>query len=271
MLAVLAAAGCSRSGGGSYVAKVGSSTLTRADLERLRAAAQDSTPDAQRLVNEWVMAELLYREAERRGLSESDEVAERTRQAHRRLAVAALLEQEIYADTGAVTEEAIRDFYERNAAAFTLREEVVNLSYVAFSDRDAANAFRGRVLGGRPWASVLESLGADSSGRGGLLEVADHQYFTRSRLYPPELWKLALTLPRGDVSFVLKSGAVFYVLCVHGVQRQGAVPDLAFVHNDVRDRLLIRQRRMKYERLLDDLRLKTGVEVRLENAGKDRE
>jgi len=269
--ALLAAAGCSRSGGGPYVAKVGSSTLTGEDVARMRAAASDSTLDPRRYVNDWVVTELLYHEAERRGIAGSAEVLEQAEQARRRLAVAALLQELIYQDSSGVTGDTVEAFYRRHRAAFTLREDVVQISYALFAGREAANAFRSRILGGTRWEEAMERLKADTTNRSGVLQVADRQYFTRGRLYPTELWKLALTLPRGDVSFVLKTGAGFYVMTVHSVQRQGQVPDLGYVRDDVRNRLLIEHRRMLYQKLLDELRLKTSVEIRLENAGMGNE
>ena len=253
------------------MAKVGDATLTRDQIARMHRGGPDSTLDPRRYVNEWVVTELLYREAERRGIAGSDEVNEQAEQARRRLAVAALLQQEIYSDTTGVTDSAVAAFYRQNSASFVQGEEAVNLSYAAFSDRDAANAFRSRVLGGTRWETAVEQLRSDTTGRSALVQLADHQYFTRGRLYPQELWKLATTLPRGDVSFVLKTDAGYYVLTVHSIVRQGSVPDLGYVRDDIRNRLLIEHRRERYEKLLDQLRLKTDVDVRMENAGRPSE
>ncbi len=270
-VALLTAAGCSRSGGGSYVAKVGNATLTRDQIAGMHRAGPDSALDPRRYVNDWVVTELLYREAERRGIAGSEEVKEQAEQARRHLAVAALLQQEIYSDTAGVTDSTIEAFYRQNSASFVLGEEVVNISYAAFSDRDAANAFRSRVLGGTRWETAVDEARSDTTGRSGLVQLADRQYFTRGRLYPPELWKLATTLPRGDASFVLKTNAGYYVLTVHSVARQGSIPDLGYVRDDIRNRLLIQHRRERYEKLLDELRLKTEVDVRMESAGRPNE
>jgi len=266
LAATLGASGCSRSGGGPYVAKVGDAILTREEIAHTRSGISDSAQDPRRYVNDWVVTELLFREAERRGIAESNEVREQAELARRRLAVAALLEREIYSDTSGVADSAIESFYRQNSAAFTLREEVMNISYIAFADRDEANAFRSGVLRGTRWEEAVKAIQTDSANHGGLLQLADRQYFTRGRLYPPELWKLALTLPRGDVSFVLKTDEGFYVLVVHSLQRPGIIPDLGYVRNDVRNRLLIEHRREHYEKFLEELRQKTYVDIRLENA-----
>lgn len=63
-----------------------------------------------------------------------------------------------------VTEEQVRDYYERNIAAFTVSAEA-NVTQVEFGDSAAATAFRTAVLGG---ADLSEAAAANGG------EVADH-------------------------------------------------------------------------------------------------
>jgi hypothetical protein len=255
------AAGCQRNTGGTYVAKVGNSTLTKADIDRVRAQSRDSILDAHRYIDEWVITELLFQEAERRGIANDEEVRREAEQARRHFAVAALLQREIYDDTTGAGDDAIQAYYDQHKAGFTLREDVVDMSYAGFSERDSANAFRTQLLRGMPWDQAVAHYRDDSTGHSVLFQSATRQYFTRGRTYPPELWKLATTIPRGDVSFVMKVDKAFYVLVTNAVMRQGTVPDLDYVRNDVRDRLLIEHRREEYEKLIADLRSRSTVDV----------
>ena len=255
---LLATPGCKRTSGNTYVARVGNATLTR---ETINAMQGDSTLNPQVFINNWIISELLFQESERTGIAGSEDVLRGTEEARRRLAVAALLQQIIYSDTSGVTDQAVEEFYQKNGPAFVLREDVASLSYALFAERDAANAFRSRVISGSGWSDALAKLQEDTTGHGGLLRTASHQYFTRGRLYQPELWKLATTLPRNEISFVVKTDNGFCVLTVHGIQRQGQVPELAYVRNEVRDRLLIELRRQRYDRLIDDLRAKATVDI----------
>ncbi|MGA9120129.1 MAG: peptidylprolyl isomerase [Bacteroidota bacterium] len=259
--AAFLAGGCEHYKGGTYVAKVGNTTLTKADIERVRAQSRDSVLDAHRYIDEWVITELLFQEAERRGIANDEEVRREAEQARRHFAVAALLQREIYDDTTGAGEAAIEAYYQLHKAGFTLREDVVNMSFAAFSDRDAANAFRTQILRGTTWEEAIARYRDDSTGHRTLFQSAYQQYFTRGRTYPPELWKLATTIPRGDVSFVLKVDKAFYVLITHSMMRPGTVPDLGYVRNDVRDRLLIEHRREEYEKLISDLRTRANVDV----------
>ncbi len=263
---VVLAAGCQRYSGGSYVAKVGSSTLTKADIEHVRSLSRDSILDTRRYVDEWVITELLFQEAERRGIANDEEVRRQAEEARRHFAVAALLQKEIYDDTSGVTDDSIESYYERNKVGFTLREDVVNMSFAAFTDREGANAFRTQLLHGTSWDEAVASFQKDTSGHGTLYQSAERQYFTRGRTYPQELWKLATTMPKGDVSFVVKVENSYYVLVTNAVMRQGTIPEIGYVRNDVRDRLLIERRREHYERLIASLRSRANVDVGPGNA-----
>jgi hypothetical protein len=262
--AVLLLPGCVREQKpGPYVARVDQSYLTEDEL----AASRDSTGDIRQgnreFIGNWVTTELLYQEAARRHLADTPELRRQIENTRKHLAIAALLEAEVYgADSGAVTEDAIASLYNAGGEAFRLREDVMNLSFALFGDRDAANTFRSRVLGGIQWESAIQQIQRDSLLTGQLIQVAGRQYFTHSILYPEELWKLAHTLSPGDISFVLKTDAGYYVVMAHGMRKQGEMPELNYIRNEIRERLLIEQRRIAYEKFLARLRSQHTVEVR---------
>lgn len=266
--ALLLPAGCSKPvGKKAVVARVDNAELTEADLNVVRASGADPLMPPREYINDWVVTELLYLEAAKRGLADSDELKRQLESVRKRLAVAALLQKEIYSgDSASVTDDAIAERFRSFAEDFALREDVVNASYATFNDRDVANAFRSEVLRGLQWHDAVTRMESDSVHRSHLLRTADHQYFTRATLYPEELWKLARTLGKEEVSFVIKTAGGYSVLKLHWLKRQGEVPDLDYVRNDIRDRLLIEQRRARYEQLIATLRARHAVEVHLDHA-----
>lgn len=241
------------------MARVGESVLTPDDL----TALSDSLPaDAVRdYVASWVSSELLYQEAVRRGLADTDRLREQLADLRRRLAVEALLDEVFAAgDTAAINDDAVAAVYASGGPAFLLREDVANLSFVLFAERDPANVFRARILRGAAWEEAVTAALQDTTPANRLLQVATRQYFTRTNLYPEELWKLARTLPKNEASFVVRTPAGYYVMAVHSLKQQGEMPDLEYCAEEIRDRLRIEQRRREYERLLASLRGTTPVE-----------
>ena len=264
-VAALVLAGCSGERGQKpFVARVGTSELMEDDLVRDSAAGR--TIPIQEAVNEWIINELLYQEATRRGLTTTDEYRRQVDAVKRRLAVVALLDEELYApaDTALVNDAAIMQAFAATGAEYTLHEDVVLASYALFADREIANTFRTALLRGTSWNEALQKIQADQKAAPLLLQAATRQYFTQQTLYPQELWKLTRSLGKDEVSFVLKVNEGFYVVKVYGLKRQGDVPDLDYVRNDVRQRLLLEERRARYDRLVADLRARHGVEVRMD-------
>jgi peptidyl-prolyl cis-trans isomerase C len=250
-------AGCSREGPSpAYVARVGSVELREDDLAGPADSLARARGKSMAYVNEWVVSELLYQEAQRRGMADSDELRKQLEATRKRLAVEALLEKEVYG-AGEVSDEEVSASFKKNVASFTLREDVARVSYALFSDRDPANQFRAVILRGSSWEDAIAGSQRE------LRAVARGQYFTQATLFPDELWKLARTLPKEEVSYVVKTSAGYYVLTVHSLRHVGETPEFEYVRNEVRDRLLIERRRARYEQLVSDLRTRHKVEVNL--------
>lgn len=247
------------------VARVGESVLMPEALAAVHDSLWHSRGAVREYVSAWVSSELLYQEAIRRGLADSEELQRQVEIIRRRLAVQALLDRVFAdADTGGVSDDAVAAVYASGGPAFLLREDAANLSYALFAEREPATVFRSRILRGASWQEAVASAQQDTLSRGQLLQVATRQYFTRTNLYPEELWKLARTLSRDEISFVVKTDAGYYVLAVHSFKQLGEMPDLEYIKDEIRDRLLIEQRRLSYDRLLGELRGKTPVEMHLE-------
>jgi hypothetical protein len=81
-------------------------------------------------------------------------------------------------------------------------------------------------------------------------------------LFPEELWKLARTLPREEVSFPLKTDLGYTILRVHEIHRQGDIPPLTYIRKEVQERLLMDARRWRYDEFVGTLRERHSVDVR---------
>lgn len=265
-LLLVLAGGCDGSGDRSaYVARVGNAVLTETDLAVSRDSLGEVAARSREYVNSWIVTEMLYQEAERRGLTDSDGFQKQLEETRKRLAVAALLEAEVYGpiDSNAVTDETIRLFYDSSGTAFALREDVVQVSYVVFQNREAANAFRSRVLRGQSWEDARRDVLVDAAQKPLVLHTAEQVYRTRAMFFPEELWRLARSLQREEISFPLRTNDGYYVLRLHQSMRQGEIPPLDYARDEVRAHLLMDLRRLRYEEFLTTLRGRHRVDVRV--------
>lgn len=267
-LFALLMAGCGKERTGSgFVARVNQSYLTKEEIEKAHDSLASTRTMMRAYVDTWVTNEVLYQEAQRRGFGNSEELQHQLEETRKRLAISALLEAEVYNEQPEqVGEEEIAATLKTRGGEFLLREDLVQVSFALFSDRDAANGFRTMILRGSSWNDAVLQMHEDSLFKRQILQVADHEYFTKSTLYPEELWKLSRNLPKEEVSFVVKTDFGYYVLIVHNTKKQGELPDLAYVHNEILERILLERRKAKYERMLAGLREKYSIEVRLSGA-----
>lgn len=256
-----------------YVARVDRTELSEQDLRR---NLDDDAGNLQRrrdFINEWILTEMLYQEAVKKGKADTEEARRQMELIRKRMAIAALLEEAVYAavDTTEISDQAVASFLQHAGDDFLLREDVVHVSLAVFSTREGANAFRALLLDGTTWDSALSLTRSDTA----LSPQPDHvetgRYHTRATLYPEDLWKLAITLRPGEPSFPAKIADGFAVVLTHGLKRQGEAPDFDYVRDEVRSRMLIDLRRQEYDRYLQTLRARYSVDVRAELPDTTRE
>lgn len=247
-----------------YVARVGNVRLSQDELSKSGAARAEHL--SRQYVSNWVTNELLYQEARRNGFTEADDVLRQIEEAKHQLVINAYLQKNVYANEPPdINEEALSQEFKEHRDAYRLHEDVAKMSFAVFEERDAANAFRLKILRGKSWSDAVQEIQSDPETKQQLLRVATQEYFTQSMLYPEELWKIARTLSKEDISYVVKTNAGYCVVFVHATMKQGEVPDFEYAKNEITERLIIERRKLQYEELLATLRTKYDVDVRLDS------
>ena len=258
--------GCNRNNSSQQpVARIDDRTLTVEDVKaRLDSSRGVTAAQMAEYARRWINDEILYREAIRRGLDNSETVRAQVEDARRQLAINALLQEEIYSDKlQQSTVEEVSQYFSAHSKEFTLPADVALVSYVLFRDRDAANAFRASVLRGTPWKQALDQAFVDPQLASQVVARMDSTYYSQNTLLPVELWRVAAASPKPEPSFPIHANEGSYVLIVWKMIHQGQVADLAYVESDVRSRLAIERRRRALNTLVETLRSKHAVEFML--------
>ncbi|MBI5464681.1 MAG: hypothetical protein HY966_07010, partial [Ignavibacteriales bacterium] len=212
-LVVGLAAGCTETQpNGTPVAKVNDRVLT---VEMIKGNSSSSQPLTQNEIRQyakrWVTNELLYQEAQFRGLDGSDAIQQKLIEAQKQLSIAELLEREVYASaTNEIRTEDVAAYFQEHSEEFTLRETLIRLSVVIFGNVTPAADFRTAVLSGMEWDAAIGQYRNDASK--GLLSYSDSIFYTRSSLYPQELWKVAGALGMSEISFPIQTSVGHIVL-----------------------------------------------------------
>ena len=271
-LSFLLIVGCQRKTGTNVpLARIDNRTLTAEDIRvRFDTSQGISEAQLQQYIQRWLKDELLYREALAHGYGNSKEVEDKLEAARRELVINEYLDKTIYNErTSASTPAEVQAYYDAHKSEFVLHNDVALLSYLVFSDRDAANKFRNTVLRGTPWYTALRELLNDPLQRTKVLTKGDTLYYSQASLVPADLWRVASAVTVKEPSFPISTTEGYYVIIVWQYEKQGQPADLRLVDGEIRSRLAIERRSQLYDSLVANLRAKHSVEILIGSSGND--
>lgn len=215
----------------------------------------------------WVTNTLLFQEAQREGIDNSDRFRNQMEETRRQIAIQDLLQQYVYSDTAGADEQALRAYFEKHVNEFFVAEDMIKLNSIGFNSRENASAFAASVTQEHSWDEAVAKTRNSASASLQIVSAAANQYYSRRSLYPPELWKVASTLNANDVSFPIKTNLGYFIIQLLSVLPQGKPADFDLVRDEVKNRVMIEIRRQHYEQYLGTLRKRYDVEILL-NTGK---
>lgn len=253
------------------VAKVDDQTLTLDAIYRqLDTTSGISEMQIRMFARQWVNSELLYQEARRLGLDNSDAVRKNLDDAKRQLTINALLEKEIFKDTPqSVSKEEVAIYFRNHQEEFVLRNDIVYISLAVFSSREPAAAFREAALQGDGWEAAVAALQDPKNASTSLITKTDSVFYTQATLFPSKLWKVASALGTNEVSFPVRTSAGYFVILSLGSYSHGTIPPMEFVDGAIRGRLVMQKRQLRFTEYVDALRKNHTVEINLAGAPAD--
>lgn len=256
---------------GDYVARLGDARLTEEDLSAALAvvpAGVDSLTAREQVIEQWVTAELMAREAEERGLRERADVQRQLAENERSVLAAALLAALYDEDNASVSRSNLESYFERNRDRLRLREPYVRVRMIQTATRDSAttarSAMQQAMLGAGQdslWEVTARAFAADTATSLAL----GRSYVPESRLLSSDeasVWQALPQLGPGQISPVIESGPSFYVLQLVDRAAAGAEPELDWVEEEISRQVTIQARKQMLARHVQ--RLRSEAEARNE-------
>ena len=255
-----------------YVARVGSRTLTRADVERSLADQPflvDSTEAAGQIIERWVSNELLYQDALDRGL-QNEEATRRLLAENERSVLISALVNRLYEEELTVPDEAaLRAYYDSHQDQLVLREPYVRVRILqvatatqAASARDSLAQIPADATGRAAFDSLAAraSLNPEES-----IELAD-AYYPSDRLFAwiPGMTAALESADAGDILPILEAEAGFFIVQLIERIPVGAVPELAMIRDQIEERVRIEERKQLFARHVQRLRTRALARDRLD-------
>jgi peptidyl-prolyl cis-trans isomerase C len=253
---------------GSYLAKVGNTTITEADLEREISNLPDFVqkmfegPNGrQRFLDELIKREILYQEALKKGL-DKDPVYQRKLEDFKKMnMVGLLLEREIESKTK-ISDKEVRDYYEQHKEEFAPITQV-RLSHIVMNKEEEAQKILERLKKGEDFAQIAKnnSLDTASAKKGG-----DLGFFTRGDI-PQEFGSIVVRLKTGEVSEPIKTKSGYEIVKVTD-KKVGQVIEFEKIKNLISQNLLAERQKKSFDSYIEGLRKKYNVEITKEAVSK---
>jgi parvulin-like peptidyl-prolyl isomerase len=261
-IVVIVLVGCKRQPEGKIIAKVGNSALT---LDEVKSWIDTSiTPYNDKVnayVNKWVEDEIFYQEALEKGLQDAEQYKKQMKEIGRQITIQNFIRQEIYSDTTDVNSADLQQYFEAHQSEFYLREDMLRLNFITFSDRRTAVSFVAALNSGASWSDAVNGSLGDTSISNKIVSTDENRLFTQKTLYPTELWRVASFLNAGEVSFPVKTSVGYSVLQLLEKLKSGSPATIDVAYDEVKMRLIIEEKRARYDSLLIRLRDKYKVEI----------
>jgi peptidyl-prolyl cis-trans isomerase C len=245
-LAILSGCGSSSKNKSTVVAKVGDSELTVRDILKNipdDPALKVSGVQVEQYVQRWIDSEVIYQEAIRSGIMNSQEMKERIEKLTRDAVISAYLD-EMVESKATVTPDEIRQFYEENKESFVREDNQYHVLVILTDSYQNANALRRRIINGEDFAQVARDNSLDASKQAG----GDLGWVTLDQLSPA----LARTIPSLSlkrISTPVNTEVGYEIVQMLDVRKRGELKTL----DEVKDVITMRLLTMKKERRYNDL------------------
>lgn len=254
--------GCQEQKPSTVIAKVGDAELTLEEAKSSLASSQVyNKKELQKYVMNWINEELLYQEARRKGIDNTQQFKARMSELQKHVTVQQFIDHQIFLDSTEIDESAALNYFEQNRAEFFIREDLIKLNIITFNNRDRAAWFASQVSRGAIWQEVLADIKNDSIAASSLTGYTTGKFYSQRTLSPQELWKVAFTLGINDISFPVKTAFGYSILQFLSRKKKGDVPEYEIVQDEVKQRIIIENRRQQHMKLLNDLRNRYKVEI----------
>jgi len=253
---------------GTYVARVHEATLSQEDVQHMMQAVgarQDSADVAEQAIRQWVRNELLYQEAQRRGLRDTDAVQEQLRESERTILINALV-SELH-DTGASqpTDDEVQQYYDRHREQLQLREPYVHLRFAETRDAPAADSLQALLaeesLPEAQWVRLVQQLAIDPAAA---IDLSTH-YYPERHVFPAReaLRRRLQSMRPGEVVRIPTEESVV-LMRLEARAEAGTVPELAWVEGVIRQRLAVQKRKQSFARQVQRLHVEAASRDLLE-------
>ncbi len=248
---------------GSYVARVGNILITEADVEKelksLPPQIQqvfEGKEGRERFIDELVKKEMLYQEAQKRGIENTPEFKQKLDEFRKITLISLLLEKEVE-DRVKIGDKDARAYYDTHKEEFMTNSQI-RASHILVKTEEEANSILSELKKGSDFARLAQSRSIDT---GSAKNGGDLGYFSRGQMVP-EFEDAAFKLKVGEVSRPVKTQYGYHIIKVTE-KKDGKPVEFEKVKDLVIQKLTAEKQKAVFDSFIDGLKKKYETEIKV--------
>jgi hypothetical protein len=241
----------------NYVARVNNSFLTKEELEELTDTGTYTKSQVKQIISSWVHNELLYQQAENKGIVDEKEYETIIENSKKRLAGALLLKNVSSENTINILPEELKKYFDKNKNSFALPSNHFLLNRIKFNDYIKAVQFRTEMIS-TGWDKSLIKFKSDTS----LTKFWSSVLFSEYEIYPKKILRVIEGLYPLEISIVISDEPGYYaVIEVLNRFEKGSIPPFDVIKPLVEKRYTAELEKLAIESYIKDLYKKNEIEI----------
>lgn len=250
-----------------YVAKIDSKVISKEDVKaQMKMLPEIAIQHFQgpegltKFVDELVKKEMLYLEAQKRGMDKDKEFQKKVEEFKKITLINDLLDKEIE-HSPKVTDEDIKGYYEKNKEDFLINKQI-RISHIFIKTEDELNQVKQRIDKGEDFAKIASEMSADKASS----KVGGDIGFIKKGELAPELENVVFTMRKGQVSAPLKVKDGFRIIKVTDIK--GNLVEFDKVKGLINQRLIAEKQRESFEKFMEKIKKNYKIDINKDEIAK---
>jgi peptidyl-prolyl cis-trans isomerase C len=196
---------------------------------------------------------MLYQEAKKKGFENNPEYKKKLEDFKKLTLISLLLEKEIE-DKAKVSDQDIKDYYEKHKADLTTNNQV-RASHILVKSEDDAKKILGQLKKGGDFSKIAKEKSIDT---GSAKNGGDLGFFSRGQMVP-EFEKAAFSLKEGELGGPVKTQFGYHIIKVTG-KKEGKVVEFDKVKDLLTQRVTAEKQKEAFDSYMEGLKKSYTVE-----------
>ncbi len=242
----------------NYIARVNNHYLTQKEFSSFANSESEKNFYRNEIIRNWINQEVLYQEAEKKGILKDDDFNVILQNEKKELAVSLLIRNFFDSNKPKFEQKDIEDYYNKHQNEFQVFQDSYFLNLIDFKNENDAIKFRSLILES-DWNKALNIFKNDSS----ITKVKTAILLNESQIYPAPLQRIVSDLSPQEVSIVLNFQPGYFTV-VQELQKFNKGTILPFnVSKDIAEKRLISQlKNDNFKSYINDLYSNNNIEIK---------